>query len=427
MIYQSVKGTKDILPGESRKWIAVEAAIREAMRLHRYEEIRTPIFEETAVFARGIGEETDIVGKEMYTFTDKGGASLTLRPEMTASVIRAYIQHSLGEKSGLNKVYYIGPMFRQERPQAGRLRQFHQFGCESIGLESPRCDADVIAVAADIYRRLDIGFTLKVNSIGDPSCRPEYRRVLRSFLEGVAGKLTPDSRRRMETNPLRVLDSKAEQDREATTGAPNILDHLSDEARVHFEEVLRMLDSIGIAYEIDPRLVRGLDYYTKTAFEFIGAGLGAQDALGGGGRYDGLAEELGGVPTPAVGFAAGIERLLLVLDSKGSETPAEPPDVFFVGLDEDSRRWCFAETHECRRIGIAAECDFAARSMKAQMREANKRGSRMAVIVGADELSFAAAIVKDMSTGDQTSVAFADMLSYLKKMTKRATIIQNEA
>lgn len=412
MTFQSVKGTKDQLPGDSRTWLAIEDAIRSVMHLHHYEEIRTPIFEDTAVFTRGIGEETDIVGKEMYTFTDKGGSSLTLRPEMTASVIRAYIQHNLAARSQHTKLYYIGPMFRQERPQAGRLRQFHQFGCESIGLDTPFCDADVIAVASDVYRRLDIPFTLKINSVGDAASRPRYRQALQAFLAGVQDRLSPDSRRRMDTNPLRVLDSKLEQDREATADAPRILEYLGDEAAAHFRDVLSLLDALAVPYDVDPRLVRGLDYYTKTAFEFVSADLGAQDALGGGGRYDGLAEELGGARAPAVGFASGIERLILVLEKKGALARIPPPDVYLVGLDDDSRRWCFLEAHAMRGKGITAECDYVGRSLKAQLREANKLGARYAVIVGEAERASSTAVVKNMTEGSQKSVVFPDLLSY---------------
>ena len=257
--FKSVKGTKDLLPADTTSWQHVEQVIRDVMAAYRYGEIRTPMFEDTAVFARGIGEETDIVGKEMYTFEDKGGSSLTLRPEMTAPVIRAYIQHSLGEQSVLNKLYYIGPMFRQERPQAGRFRQFHQFGFECIGQQSPMCDAEIIAMAAEIYRRLGIRYTLKINSVGDASCRPAYRTALQGFLRELGEELSAESRRRTESNPMRVLDSKDPRDRELTANAPVILDYLSEECRSHFTETCAILDELGIAYEVDPRLVRGLD------------------------------------------------------------------------------------------------------------------------------------------------------------------------
>ncbi|MBL0175407.1 MAG: histidine--tRNA ligase [Ignavibacteria bacterium] len=416
MTFKSIKGTKDLLPDESGRWLHLEAVIREVMTAYRYAEIRTPTFEETAVFSRGIGEETDIVGKEMYTFTDKGGSSLTLRPEMTASVVRAYIQHSLAEQGGVTKVYYIGPMYRQERPQAGRLRQFHQFGAECIGAAAPACDADIIAIAADIYARLGIRCTLKLNSVGDPVCRPKYREVLQAYLAGVHDRLTLESQRRAETNPMRVLDSKAPQDIDATMDAPSILDHLSDESRAHFDAVRACLDDFGIPYVIDPRLVRGLDYYTKTAFEFVSTDLGSQDALGGGGRYDGLTEQLGGKATPAVGFAAGMERLLMVLEKSGYTFPSDALSVYIVGLDERSRRWSHVQAVRLRREGIPAECDFTGRSLKAQMREANKRGARHVVIVGEEEMASQRAIVKTMETGEQQSIEFASLLSYFLRL-----------
>ena len=416
MTYKSVKGTRDLLPADTTAWLHVEEVIRTVMEEFRYGEIRTPVFEETAVFTRGIGEETDIVGKEMYTFEDKGGSSLTLRPEMTAPVIRSFIQHSMGEQTQLNKLYYIGPMFRQERPQAGRFRQFHQFGFESIGQDNPACDAEIIAMAAEIFRRLGIHSTLKVNSVGDPVCRPRYREALQEFLHGVHDELSPDSQRRTETNPMRVLDSKNPRDRELTADAPVIIDYLTDECRDHFQQTLGYLDQLGIVYDVDPRLVRGLDYYTKTAFEFVSTDLGSQDALGGGGRYDGLVEQLGGRPTPAVGFAAGIERMLMVMEKNGYDFPASEPAVYIVGMDDDSRQWAFMKAMELRRAGIPAEIDYAARSVKAQMREANKLGARFVVLVGESEMQAAAAQVKNMREGTQESVEFDRLASYFSEL-----------
>ncbi|MFA6232583.1 MAG: histidine--tRNA ligase [Bacteroidota bacterium] len=417
MAYKSVKGTKDLLPEDTLAWLHVEQVIREVMVLYRYGEIRTPIFEETAVFARGIGEETDIVGKEMYTFIDKGGSSLTLRPEMTAPVIRSFIQHSMGEQSVLNKLYYIGPMFRQERPQAGRFRQFHQFGFECIGQHSPECDVEIIAMAAEIYRRLGISSTLKLNSVGDPTCRPRYRDALQVYLRKVVNELSPESQRRTESNPMRVLDSKDPRDREVTADAPVIVDYLSDESRVHFDRTCLLLDDLGISYVLEPRLVRGLDYYTKTAFEFVSVDLGSQDALGGGGRYDGLVEQLGGKYTPAVGFAAGIERVLMVMEKNGFAFPTSSPLVYLVGLDESSRAWVFRTAIGLRTNGIATEIDYAGRSLKAQLREANKLACPFVVIVGESEMSAKQAQVKDMRQGTQESVEFADLTDYFTKIT----------
>jgi len=281
--FQSVKGTKDLLPSDSGRWRFIENRIRTIMDRFGYDEIRTPLFEETALFARGIGEETDIVGKEMYTFLDKGKTSLTLRPEMTASVVRSYIQHHLGEQESITKLYYIAPMFRQERPQAGRLRQFHQFGMESIGQSNPLCDTEIIAMATAIYSDLNIPFEIRLNSVGDEFCRPHYRDALISFLRTVFEKLSPDSQKRCETNVLRVLDSKDERDCEATQNAPKISEYLCENCHAHFESVKQSLTALNIAFIVDHRLVRGLDYYTKTAFEFISNNLGAQDALGAAG------------------------------------------------------------------------------------------------------------------------------------------------
>lgn len=416
MAYQSVKGTRDIFPPESSAWIHLEQRIRAHMDRAGYEEIRTPMFEDTSVFARGIGEETDIVGKEMYTFTDKGGSSLTLRPEMTAPVMRAWLQHSIGERAMHTRLYYIGAMFRQERPQAGRFRQFHQFGMESIGLATPECDAEVIALASDIYSDLAIPHVLKINSVGDTESRRAYRTALQEFLRGVADRLSAESQRRMETNPMRVLDSKAPQDREATDGAPHMLDFLEGDTRAHFDRVLALLDALKVSYMIDHRLVRGLDYYSRTAFEFVSDALGAQDALGGGGRYDGLAEKLGGRSTPAVGFAAGIERLLLVLEKQGHNVPPIVPTVFFIGMDEASRQWAFEQTIAFRRDGVRASCDLARRSLKATMREANRQQARFVVLVGESEMASRTATVKDMGQGTQESIAFDALAGYFARM-----------
>lgn len=417
MAYKSVKGTKDLLPQDTLAWQHVEEVIRTVMELYRYGEIRTPIFEDTTVFARGIGEETDIVGKEMYTFLDKGGSSLTLRPEMTAPVIRSFIQHSMGEQTALNKLYYIGPMFRQERPQAGRFRQFHQFGFECIGQSAPECDAEIIAMASDIYQRLGIASTLKLNSVGDPLCRPRYREALQEFLRKVYDELSAESQRRTETNPMRVLDSKDPRDRELTADAPVIIDYLSDDSRIHFEKTCALLTDLGIAYVLDPRLVRGLDYYTKTAFEFVSSDLGSQDALGGGGRYDGLVEQLGGKSTPSVGFAAGIERVLMVMEKNGYAFPTSAPTVYLVGMDEASRVWAFRTAIALRTQGISAEIDYAGRSLKAQMREANKLECCFVAIVGETEMAASQAQIKDMRKGTQESVEFARLTEYFVQNT----------
>jgi histidyl-tRNA synthetase len=345
----------------------------------------------------------------MYSFSDKGGTELTLRPEMTASVIRSYLQHNMGAQAQLTKLYYIGPMFRQERPQAGRFRQFHQFGFESIGLDAPECDVEIIAMAAEIYRRLGIAYQLKINSIGDTESRNAYREELRTFLRGVFDVLTPESQRRTETNPLRVLDSKAEQDIVATQNAPSILDFLNDESQKHFDKVLSMLTAQSIDYHIEPRLVRGLDYYSKTAFEFISTDLGAQDALGGGGRYDGLAEQLGEKHVSAVGFAAGLERLMMVLEKVGYTFPETSLDLYIVGMDDATRAWAFKTAASLRKKSISVEIDYAGRSVKAQMREANKLNARYVIVVGEQELQQRKVALKSMDSGSQEEIDFDDL------------------
>ncbi len=407
MKFKSVKGTRDILPGESHRWQFVEESIRSVMRLFNYREIRTPAFEETAMFSRSIGELTDIVGKEMYTFSDRSGTSLTLKPEMTASVIRAYIQNNLGEQQPLVKVYYIAPMFRQERPQAGRFRQFHQFGAEAIGGQDPAIDADIIALSSQVYTNLGVrSIAIRINSVGCEKCRPPYKKLLRQFLDGVREQLSEESRKRLDQNPLRILDSKDEGDRKLTRDAPLMKDHLCEECATHFSELQRILLSIGIEFEVDGRIVRGLDYYTKTAFEIISTDLGAQDALAGGGRYDLLVKELGGKATPGVGFAAGLERLLMVMEKqKTGELTPPAPLVFIAAADEDGKRWATRTAIELRRAGIAAELDLLGRSLKAQMREADRQQAGFVIVVGSDELRRNEGRLKEMRTGEERTLA----------------------
>jgi histidyl-tRNA synthetase len=422
MKYKSIKGTRDILPEESYKWQYLESVIRAVMNLSNFQEIRTPVFEATELFERGIGQFTDIVTKEMYTFKDRGGKSLTLKPEMTAPVVRAYIEHNLGEQRPLLKLYYISPAFRQENPQAGRFRQFHQFGVEVIGSPEPEADVESIAVWVEIYRRLGLtGYTLKLNSVGDPTCREPYKKLLQNYLRPRLSRLCKDCQARFERNPLRILDCKREGCRRETEGAPALFDHLCEPCRVHFEGVRSSLEALGIAYELDKRLVRGLDYYTRTAFEIVSGELGAQDALGGGGRYDLLAEELGGKPTPAVGFAAGFERLLLVMERQGLYLGEEPrPQVFLAALGDAASSWVVRTAQELRRSDISCDYDFLGRSLKAQMREANRQMARFVVIVGDDELKKEAATVRHMETGEQTEIAFSELVDFFRRHTPAA-------
>ena len=419
MAYQTLKGFRDLLPDESSNWQWMERHIHELMRRYGYGELRLPLLEATELFVRGVGEGTDVVGKEMYSFDDKSDPpeSISLRPELTAGAARAYVQHSIAQQQPLTKWYYIGPAFRYEHPQAGRYRQFYTFGIELIGSALPEADAEVIAVGADLLRALGItNYNLRLNSIGMPEERAEYRSVLLDYLHARKDQLSEDSVRRMDTNPLRVLDSKKEEDVRATAEAPSILDSLGEESRAHFDRVQELLNLNGIRYTIDHRLVRGLDYYTRTAFEFQGLDLGAQDALGGGGRYDKLIEEIGGKDAPAIGFGFGLDRLIIAAQAAGS-LPATPAatDVYVIGLDDASRTWAMQTVYQLREKGIASECDLLGRSMKAQMREANRKGARQVVIVGGNELENRAAQVKNMETHDQSEVSFDDLLETLSR------------
>jgi len=414
--FKSIKGTKDILPGEVETWQHVEETIRRVLSSFNYREIRTPIFEQTSLFARSIGELTDIVSKEMYTFIDRSEDSLTLRPEGTAAALRAYIQNNLGEQAPLTKLYYLGPMFRQERPQAGRLRQFHQFGAEALGSSSPQLDVEMMLIALTVYRELGITqFSLKVNSVGCQLCRPAYKTKLLNSLRNVESQLSPESQARVNQNPLRVLDSKDERDQELTRNAPLMKDHLCPECSQHFLEVQKLLESTQTPFEIDGRLVRGLDYYTKTAFEITSSSLGSQDALAGGGRYDLLVEELGGKPTPGIGFAAGMERLMMALAKVGTPLLIDlNPLLYIVTTDESSRRWAFANASLLRSRGLRIELDYLGRSVKAQMREANRLEARYSVVIGETELHTQKAKLKNMHTGEESSVNLDELQSALR-------------
>ncbi len=406
MKFRSIKGTHDILPGEVHRWQFAEEAVRSAMHSFNYLEIRTPAFEETALFSRSIGELTDIVGKEMYTFADRSGTSLTLKPEMTASVIRAYIQNNLGEQQPLVKVYYIAPMFRQERPQAGRLRQFHQFGAEAIGSAGPAVDAEIIALSARVYESLGLrNFAVRINSVGCRECRPAYRKLLTGYLRERRDQLSEESLRRLEQNPLRILDSKDEGDRRATKDAPLMIEHLGPECSGHFEGLKSMLSAAGVTYEIDGRIVRGLDYYTKTAFEITSSDLGSQDALAGGGRYDLLVKDLGGKDTPAVGFAAGMERLLMAMEKQPHDANEPPhPTVFIASADEKARELVASLVLKLRSKGLATESDLLGRSLKSQLREANRQNSDRLIVIGSEEIEKNRVTVRGLLSKDEFSI-----------------------
>ena len=402
---KSVTGTKDILPSDIPRWKHLEKILERIFTNFNYKEIRTPVFEETALFSRSIGKETDIVGKEMYTFKDKSGTSLTLKPEMTASVVRSYIEHSLGAQQSLVKLFYIAPMFRQERPQAGRFRQFHQFGAEAIGSRSPLLDVEMIQMAFEILNSLGLkDLTVKINSLGTPKSRENYKLLLKKFLESQKDKLSEDSRRRFDTNLLRIFDSKIESDQRLLKNAPKLVDHLDEESLNDFEIVKDQLYKSKISFEVDPALVRGLDYYTKLTFEIISGSVGSQNALCGGGRYDLLIENLGGKSIPATGFAAGIERILLACENEATLTGSisdEMIDVYLVRIDKELESVVSGLALLLRRHDFKVDFDYLQRSVKAQMREANKLNARFVMFIGGDEYKQGNLNLKNMQSGEE--------------------------
>ncbi|MFQ7078614.1 MAG: histidine--tRNA ligase [Christensenellaceae bacterium] len=409
------KGTKDVLPADSYKWQYVEGVARETARLFNLKEIRTPVFEHTEVFLRGVGDTTDIVTKEMYTFRDKGDRSITLKPEGTAGVARSFIENGLAGGVLPAKMYYIIPAFRYERPQAGRLREFHQFGVEIFGAEGADTDAEVIALADSLLKNLGLRVKLHINSIGCPACRAAYNKALREYFSPHLEGLCYDCKTRFEKNPLRLLDCKEEGCRTINAAAPTILEYLCPECAAHFESLKTYLSLAGIAYEIDPRIVRGLDYYTRTVFEFVSDDIGAQGTVCGGGRYDGLIAELGGAPAPAVGFAAGIERLLLVMEATGVEIPRpEGPTAYLAGLDDACREKAFGLCVKLRAAGIAAETDHMKRSVKAQFKYADKLGAKYVAVIGGNELESGAMNVKRMATSESETVTFENAVEYFR-------------
>lgn len=410
------KGTKDVLPQDSYKWQYVESVAREVASAFAVREIRTPVFEHTELFNRGVGDTTDIVTKEMYTFKDKGDRSITLKPEGTAGAVRSFIENGMGNGVLPAKMYYIIPAFRYERPQAGRLREFHQFGVEIFGAKGAQTDAEAILIADTLLKKLGIAVKLCINSIGCPTCRAEYNRALKAFFAPNLDKLCYDCKSRYEKNPLRLLDCKEEECKKINADAPSMLDYLCEDCKNHFEQVKTYLQNAGVEYTIDPRIVRGLDYYTRTVFEFVSTSIGAQGTVCAGGRYDGLIEQLGGNPTPAVGFAAGIERLLIVMQACGAKFPEEPkPTVYLAGMDEECRAKAFSLAYALREVGVSAEIDHMERSIKAQFKYADKIGAKYVAVIGGNELVQGQANVKNMQTGESESVAFDDMTSYFQK------------
>ena len=410
------KGTKDMLPQDAYKWHYVESKAREVASLFGFREIRTPMFEHTELFTRGVGETTDIVTKEMYTFLDKGGRSMTLRPEGTAGVARAFIENGLAQQTLPMKAYYLASVFRYERPQNGRLREHHQFGVELYGSESPSADAEVIALADAFLRSVGLSsLTLNINSIGCRECRAKYNAALKEYIGANLAGMCAQCRDRFDRNPLRILDCKEEKCRVITAGAPKITDFLCEDCRAHFEGVQKQLSRQGIAFSVNPSIVRGLDYYTRTVFEFVSEDIGAQGTVCGGGRYNHLVEEVGGKPTPAVGFGLGLERLIMVLENTDAlKAQPERTDVYLAALGDRAAEYVPVLAASLRAEGVKTEFDLMGRGLKAQMKYADKCGARFTVVIGDNELDKGAAALKDMASGESEECAFKDIAAKVK-------------
>ncbi len=411
------KGTKDVIPSESYKWHFVEDKVRQVAKEFCIQEIRTPVFEHTELFLRGVGDTTDIVNKEMYTFNDKGGRSITLKPEGTAGVARAFIENGLGENPQPTKMYYITPVFRYERPQAGRLREHHQFGVEIYGSAAPQADAEVILIARAMLNKAGIKddmLSLNINSIGCPKCRADYNKALKEYFSARIDEMCPTCRERLDKNPLRILDCKEERCKQIAADAPVILDYLCDDCKKHHDQLCSALQAAGVKYTIDPHIVRGLDYYTRTVFEFISTAIGAQGTVCGGGRYDGLVQQVGGKPTPAAGFGMGIERLLMVMQNTGIEIPAPAgPDAYLAPLCEQGYAVSLAMAERLRAKGFAIEREISGRSLKAQMKYAAKIGARKVVFIGEDEIAKGIYTVKNMADGTSSAMTEEELTEAL--------------
>ena len=419
MAISAIKGMNDILPGDIETWQFLEQKVREVFGTYGFSEIRTPAVEKTELFCRSIGETTDIVEKEMYTFSDKSDNSLTLRPEGTAPVMRSFIQNRLHTLDPVNKLYYMGPMFRYERPQKGRYRQFHQIGAEVIGVENPMIDAQLLAMLHHYFCEIGIdAVQLQINSLGCPECRPAYRQTLINYLEDRLDKLCADCQRRYRTNPLRVLDCKAQGCKEATAEAPSVLKHLCGACEEHFGAVKKHLGALEIPFVINARMVRGLDYYVRTTFELVTDQLGSQNAVAAGGRYDGLVESLDGPALPGIGFAIGVERLVLM---KGeAKVPAHRPDIFFAAMGDEAAEKAFVLMSQLQRAGIRAEMDYQGKSLKAQMRRANKLAARYALVLGEQELEAGVADLKNMDQSSQQKVTLAELVGVMERLRSSA-------
>ncbi len=423
MKFKVPRGTQDILPSETSKWQKVERIIQEVCDVYRYKEIRTPMFEQTELFQRTVGDTTDIVQKEMYTFTDKGNRSMTLRPEGTAAVVRSFVEHKMfGYPEQPIKLFYIGPMFRYERQQAGRYRQFVQFGVEAIGSNDPAIDAEVIALAMDVYRRAGLKqLKLVINSLGDTECRNAHKEALIAHFNPQIDEFCSDCKARLEKNPLRILDCKVDSEHPLIASAPSLADYLNEASTAYFKAVTSYLDDAGIAYEVDANLVRGLDYYNHTAFEIMSTadGFGAITTLCGGGRYNGLAEEIGGPSAPGIGFAMSIERLLLAMEAEGKAFEEDPGlDVYVVTLGEDAKRVGVKLLGDLRTAGIRADMDYTDRKMKGQMKSADRLQARTVVVLGEDEVAENVAMLRNMSDRSQEKVPMADLIERIQEQVK---------
>ncbi len=416
MKIQSIRGVKDILPGEIEKWQWVENIARNVFHKYGFKEIRLPIFEKTQLFSRSIGEATDIVEKEMYTFTDRSGEQITLRPEGTASVVRAYIEHKMYNPPSVVKVYYMGPMFRYERPQAGRFRQFYQIGIEAMGTDNPVIDVEVMTLLVEFFRQLGLtDLELQINSLGCADCRPKYREILKEAIRSHLDELCENCNQRYERNPLRILDCKVERDRQIAKDLPKTCDHLCETCNTNFTQVQALLDSTETPYSLNPLLVRGLDYYSRTTFEVLSTGLGAQNAICGGGRYDSLVEEFEGPSTPCFGFALGMERLISVIPFENKNYSESRPDIFIISLGDEAKNVSFKMAHQLRNEGLTVDQDYDSGSMKSQMRKANKSLARFALIIGENEIAAGIYLMKDMEAGSQVEVPAESFIKTIKE------------
>lgn len=410
LLTQAPKGTQDLLPPQSGNWQTVEDVMRSEAAIHGFGEVRTPVFEHTELFLRSVGDTTDVVEKQMYTFNDKGGRSVTLRPEGTAGAVRAMLEHAVYNEGLPVKLYYLTSCYRYEKPQAGRLREFHQFGVEMFGAEAPVADAEVIYLAKSIFDRLGVrNLTLELNSIGCPTCRAKFHQALKEYFEGHRDELCETCLSRLERNPMRILDCKSPVCSKIAEGAPHILDYLCDDCKEHFEGVQSYLNAAGVEYVVNPTIVRGLDYYNRTVFEFVSNDLGAQSTVCGGGRYDGLTEQMGGKSMAGLGFGLGMERLMLVLEAQKIELPAPPScEVYIASMGQNASKEAFRLVTELQRSGIVAACDLCSRGLKAQMKYANKIGAAFTLVLGDNELEQKKAKIKNMKTGEETSISLGE-------------------